>query len=81
MTLRSDLESLLDAVAPEGVVLYRSGETAVYYVLVQDRRLNGKPFDRVGSGITVEAAAASCVNRYERATPPEELVYPEESPG
>jgi hypothetical protein len=80
VTLRSDLETLLDAVAPEGVVLYRSGETAVYYVLVQDRR-TGQPFDRVGIGETVEEAASTCVQRYERATPPERITYPEaESP-
>lgn len=78
MTLRSDLESLLDAVAPEGVVLYRSGETNTYYVLVQDRRLNGTPFDRVGTGETVDEAASTCVERYERATPPDRIVYPED---
>lgn len=71
MTLSKDLEFLLGAVAPEGVVIYRSSEVQICYVLVQDRRLNGKPFDVVGVGGSLSEAASRCVERWDRATPEE----------
>lgn len=70
MSLRKDLETLLDAAAPEGVVIYRSSVVPSYYVLVQDRRTNGKPFDVVGIAERLDEAAAICVERWDRATPP-----------
>ena len=78
MSLSKDLEFLLEAVAPEGVVIYRSSEVKTCYVLVQDRRLNGKPFDVVGIGATISEAAATCVKRWDRATPEVVWVDPED---
>lgn len=78
MSLGKDLEFLLDAVAPEGVVIYRSAEVETCYVLVQDRRLNGKPFDVVGVGESLSEAAERCVERWDRATPEEVWVDPED---
>lgn len=71
MSLRSDFDALLAAISPQNIVVTRSAEVDIYFVIVEDRRLNGKSFDRVGTGKTLAEAAAKCLERWNRATPAE----------
>ncbi len=71
MTLRSSLDALLAAVSPEAIIVSRSAQTGQYYVLAEDRRQNGLSFERVGIADTLEAAALTCLDRWNRATPVE----------
>lgn len=77
MSLRTAIDGLLDAVSPSALIVFRSSENGMYYVLVDDRRLNGRPFERVGSGASIEHAAAKCLERWNRATPAEVWEDPE----
>ncbi len=77
MTLRSSLDALFDAVSPEAIIVSRSAQTGQYYVLAEDRRQNGLSFERVGIADSLEAAALTCLDRWNRATPVEVWVDPE----
>lgn len=77
MSLRSAMDDLLAAVTPEAVIVSRSAQTGQYYVLAEDRRQNGLSFERVGTGDSLEVAAAICLARWNRATPLQVWVEPE----
>ncbi len=77
MTLRSALDDLLATVSPEAIIVSRSAETGQYYVLAEDRRQNGRNFERVGIADSLEVAASTCMERWHRATPAEVWVDPE----
>lgn len=71
------MDALLDAVSPEAIIVSRSAQTGQWYVLAEDRRQNGLSFERVGIADSLEAAASTCLDRWNRATPVEVWVDPE----
>ena len=71
------MDALASAVTPEAIIVSRSAQTGQWYVLAEDRRQNGLSFERVGIADTLEAAAATCLDRWNRATPVEVWVEPE----
>lgn len=78
MTLHSAMAALAAAVTPEAIIVSRSAETGQWYVLAEDRRQNGRSFERVGISDSLERAALTCLDRWNRATPVEVWVAPED---